>query len=130
MMKNLKYIIYLVFFLGICLHIFHVFTAFISSEGISSFSLGVLAWSLVPYIICLIILKSVGTPMKVLVASLLVLIVDAWVHVEVFITPAGSTAAVGLAVMPFWNIVIVIPIGCLLGWFIENYFKIEAVKKT
>jgi hypothetical protein len=126
--KNIKYVIYAILCLGVCLHIF---TALVNSTGgITSFSIGELIWSIVPYIICLIILRSVGTPIKALGASLLILIMDAWIYVNVFITPSSSTAAIGLIIMPFWNMVLVIPIGCLLGWLIEKYFKIESTKKT
>ena len=128
--KNLKYAIYIVLFLGASLHVFHVFTVFISHEGLTSFSLGIMAWSLVPYMLCLIILKSVGTPVKAFIAGLLILIMDIWVHVEVFVSPSGSTAAVGLVFMPLWNLVLVIPIGCIVGWVIEKYFKIETISKS
>ena len=127
-LKNLKYAIYVILFLGVCLHIFTVFVN--SSEGITSFSLGLMAWSIVPYIICLLILRSVGTPIKATGASLLILIMDAWIYAEVFIIPSSSTAAIGLIFMPFWNMVLVIPIGCFFGWLIEKYFKIETQKKT
>jgi hypothetical protein len=127
---NLKYAIYIVLFLGACLHIYHVFTAFIFTEGISSFSLGLTAWSVIPYIICLIILRSFGSPVKALVAGLFIFIMDILIHVEVFISPSGSTAAVGLVFMPLWNSVLVIPIGCSVGWVIEKYYKIEIIKKS
>jgi len=127
-LKNLEYAIYTILFLGVCLHIF---TAFVnSSERFTSFSLGVMAWSIVPYIICLIILRSVGTPIKALGASLLILIMDAWIYAEVFISPSSSNAAIGLIFMPFWDMVLVIPIGCLFGWLIEKYFKIETTERT
>ena len=131
MTKSLKYLkcaIYTILFLGACLHIF---TAFVnSSERFTSFSLGVMAWSIVPYIICLIILRSVDAPIKALGASLLILIMDAWIYAEIFISPSSSTAAIGLLFMPFWDMVLVIPIGCLFGWLIEKYFKIETTERT
>jgi len=55
---------------------------------------------------------------------------DILIHVEVFISPPGSTAAVGLVFMPLWNSVLVIPIGCSVGWVIEKYYKIETIKKS
>lgn len=127
-LKNIRYAIYVILFLGACLHIFTTFVN--SSGGITGFSLGVMLWSIVPYIICLIILRSVGTPIKVLGSSLIILIMDAWMYEEVFISPSSSTAALGLLIMPFWNMVLFIPIGCLLGWFAEKYFKIDITQKT
>jgi hypothetical protein len=129
-LKNLKYATYIIIFLSACLHIYHVFRAFISTEGISKFSLGVMAWSIVSYIICLIILNSFGIPVKALIAGLFILIMDIWVHVDVFLSPSGSTAAVGLLFIPLWNMVLIIPIGCFLGWLIEKYYEFEKTKQS
>ncbi len=89
--NNLQYVIYVILLLGVCLHIYAAYTAFINSdEGITSFSLDIMAWSIVPYIICLIILLAFGTPIKALGASLLILIMDAWIYKDVFISPSGD----------------------------------------
>jgi len=33
-----------------------------------------------------------------------------------FVAPAGLTAAVGLVAAPLWNLLLLLPLGVLLGW--------------
>jgi len=96
----------------------HLSTAFFQAEGgVSLFSFGLMVWSLLPYLIILIIINPMNKPQKALGATGTILFMDIWMYKEVFLTPRSSTAALGLLFMPLWNLIIFIPLGCLLGWF-------------
>jgi glycopeptide antibiotics resistance protein len=113
---------------GLVLHL----TTFLRAEGgVSSFSIGLLIWSLLPYVVVIIILHPMNKPQRALGATGTILFMDLWMYKEVFVTPGSSTAALGLLFMPLWNMIIFIPLGFLLGWlFLERKQKSEASGKT
>jgi hypothetical protein len=50
---------------------------------------------------------------------------DLLMHYWVFIAPAHSTAALGLLVMPLWNLMILSPIGALVVWGIDRFVRLR-----
>jgi len=100
--------------LGLGLHAYIAF--FMSAGGPDSFGIGLLQWSIVPYLVAGAIALISRNALMGIVAAGLVLLVDAWTFYEVFIHPKGSTAALALLWMPLWNLVLVVPLGALAGW--------------
>ena len=100
--------------------ILHLRTAFLgSSEAVDS-SIKLLAWSLLPYLIIIVFRKaSYGA----LCSAVVVFLFDLYMHLEVFVWPHSSTSAIGLLFMPMWNLVLVVPLSFLAGYFIEARIK-------
>ena len=101
--------------------ILHLKTAFWeSSEPFDSFSLKLLLLSLTPYVIIILFRKaSYGA----LCAAIVVFLFDLFMHLEAFVWPSSSTAALGLLFMPIWNLVFFLPLSFLAGYFIEERIK-------
>jgi hypothetical protein len=100
--------------LGVGLHVYIAF--FKSAGGPDSFGVGLLGWSIVPYLVAAGLALISRNLLIGIVPMALVLFVDAWTYYEVFIQPKGSTAALALLWMPLWNLVLVVPIGAGAGW--------------
>ena len=102
--------------------ILHLKTAFWkSSDPFSSFSIGLLVWSLFPYVA--IIFASRKAFYGGLCAAIVVFLFDLFMHLEVFVWPSSSTATLGVLFMPLWNLVLFIPLSFLAGYFIEKRLK-------
>jgi len=100
---------------------------FLSDGPMNSFLLGLIAWSIAPYIICGVILFGFHRSWPSAIGSFLVLAADLAMHHSVFIKPAGSTAAVGLVFMPIVNLAFILPVGLLIGWFVSRSAKTNAL---
>jgi len=99
----------------------HAYTAFFNSDvGPDSFTLGLMAWSFLPYLVVLVLLYVLRQPLIPLCAVIPILLLDLVNYYFVFVRPQSSTAAIGLLWMPLWNLVIVMPIGLLVGWLIQR----------
>lgn len=113
--NRIRQTIYVLIFTGVALHLKTAFWE--SSEPASGFSIGLLFWSLIPYLIIIAFRKaSYGAFCAVIVVFLF----DFFMHLEVFVWPGSSTAALGLLFMPLWNLVLFIPLSFLTGYFIEK----------
>ncbi len=66
-------------------------------------------WSLLPYVVCLIVLVLAKNPIPTIAAASVALAIDGLAHYEVFINPKGSTAALVLLFAPLWNTIIFVP---------------------
>ena len=94
----------------------HVYVSFVDASEVSPFALGLLAWSALPYVAAFVLALIAGRAMVGLLATALVLAVDAWTYYEVFLDPTASTAALALLWMPLWNLVLVVPLGAGVAW--------------
>ncbi len=95
--------------LGIALH------AHIGLVKSTSISLPLLLWSISPYVIGGLLVAA--GPSHVFVGALaLVCMADLLLFRSIFTYPTSSTAPIALIFMPMWNIVVIGPIGALLGW--------------
>ena len=104
--------------LGVAFHVL----AFLSDgelDGMMAEAAIFLAWLILPYLVCLAILRWTRKPVLVCPAVLLMLAIDILGYIE-FQTSDSSTAALGLLVWPAINIVIAIPLGLLIGWLIQR----------
>lgn len=108
--------------LVLCGLLIHLKTAFReSSDPWSGFTVGLLLWSLLPYLV--IELASRKSSWGALCAAVAVFLADLYVHLAVFVWPGSSTAPLGLVAMPLWNLVLVVPVSFVAGYVIEKRFK-------
>lgn len=108
--------------LVLCGVVLHLKTAFWeSSDPWSGFSIGLLLWSLLPYLV--VELAGRKSSWGALCAVVAVFLSDLYVHLGVFVWPDSSTAPLGLVAMPLWNLVLLVPVSFLAGYFIEKRFN-------
>lgn len=98
------------------------------STGIVMFSAFIVLWSILPYIIYVLVASRVKNKTKTVSAGMLLLGVDISFHIYIFFFPGSSTDAISLLFLPFWLIILVIPIGILLGGLIDKVIYIAKVK--
>lgn len=64
--------------------------------------------------------KSIGALMG---GGILILGVDILIHIQVLYFPSSSTDSIALLILPFWQSVIIMPVGFLLGWLVEKLIR-------
>jgi apolipoprotein N-acyltransferase len=102
--------------------ILHLRTAFwIFSNPFDSFSIGLLVWSLFPYIA--IIFASRKASYGGLCAAIVVFLFDLFMYLVIFVWLRSSSAVMGLLFMPLGHVVLFIPLSFLAGYFIEKRLK-------
>jgi hypothetical protein len=99
---------------GVLLHLYTVI--FQADGGLSLFGLGLLAYSLVPYAVATALARYPRTAAGATGFATGALVGDLYMHYLAFIAPMSSTAALGLLVAPFWNLVLLRPVGAAIGW--------------
>ena len=106
----------------LCGLLLHLKTAFLeSSDPWSGFTIGLLLWSLLPYLV--LELAGRKSSWGALCAAFVVFFADLYVHLGVFVWPGSSTAPLGLVAMPLWNLALFIPVSFLAGYLIEKRFR-------
>jgi hypothetical protein len=98
----------------------HTYTAAALASG---FHAGFWLWSLSPYFVAALLLWKGRWPCATFGAALLPALADVAAHVSVFYFPSGSTAALGLFAAPLWNLILLLPLGALLGWLADRRAK-------
>lgn len=103
----------------VCGVLLHAYTAlFVAAGGLSPFRLGLVLWSWVPYALGgALIKRNVGAAAG---AALFVLAADGLGFYLAFVNPQGSTSSLVLLFMPMWNLLLVGPVGALLGWLVSR----------
>jgi sulfite exporter TauE/SafE len=76
-----------------------------------------LAWSLVPYLLCLALSAFAATRVPVIAGAILALAFDLWTYYSV-ITSQSSTAVLAFLWGPIWNTIIVVPLATFVAWLI------------
>jgi hypothetical protein len=77
-------------------------------------------WALFPYVayyLASLKLKSAGA---IIGGGIFILGVDILIHIQIFYFPGSSTDSIALLTIPFWESIIIMPIGFLFGWLIEK----------
>lgn len=111
--------------LGIALHGY--ISLFKADAGPNAFTLGLFAWSAVPYAICLLVaLPGKGWPLLGFFGAAAALIADLNSYRFVFVAPASSTAVIGLLFAPFVNLLVLVPLGMLVGYGLGRWFSRRA----
>lgn len=80
-------------------------------------------WALFPYIAYYLASSKSKSAGAIIGGGVLILGFDILIRIQVFYLPGSSTDAIALLTMPFWQSVIIMPIGFLLGWFVEKLVK-------
>ncbi len=102
----------------------HVYTLGFKAEGgWSWFMLGLLLFSLLPYAIAAKMSRFARLAGSAVGFAAGALVGDLFMHYQVFMVPNGSSAALGLLIMPFWNLLILGPLGALVGWAIARLLR-------
>ena len=110
---------------AICLSglLLHLFTVTFRGEGDLDwaglgFLAGLLVWSLVPYLVwaSVALIKRHMDP--AIGGAAATLGFDLYMHYSVFVSPTGSTAALGLLFAPLWNLLLFGPIGASTSWLL------------
>ena len=102
----------------------HVYTYSFKAQGEFDFTtFGFLLMASMPYIICLILILAKNNSVMPLAGSILPLLIDTFTYYSVFIKPSSSTASIALLWMPIWNMLLVLPLGLLIGYGIEKDMK-------
>jgi hypothetical protein len=95
----------------------HAYTIALKAEGgWSLFTIGLFAYSLTPYTAAVVMASFRSTARAATGFAAGALIGDLFMNYSVFIAPKGSTAALGLLLMPMWNLFLLGPIGAILAW--------------
>ncbi len=96
----------------------HLKTALIESSGpVDSFTLGLFSISIFPYLMILFLRKKYYGS---LCAAIGVFVIDLFFHLDAFVFPSSSTAALGLLFIPFFNTLVVIPLSFLFSYFVKK----------
>jgi hypothetical protein len=104
--------------------VLHTYTELVEA---SSFTVGFWLWSLSPYIVGGLLLVLARQPHAATGALVLPVIMDSITFYSVFVAPGGSTAALGLLFVPLWNLVIFVPLGGTVGWWVGKRLRENAL---
>ena len=80
------------------------------------------AWTTLPYGVCGIALTVMKSAAPATVTAGIVAAMDVLNAYSVFVEPTSSTAALNLIWIPFWNLILICPIGLLVGKIIAERF--------
>lgn len=84
----------------------------------SKLHLGFWLWGLSPYFVGGVLLFLLRQPQATVGALAIPVVMDTVNFYSVFLSPQGSTAALGYIFVPLWNLVVFVPLGGLIGWWI------------
>ena len=100
--------------IGILLHFYEFLIGFEAQA--KSLSIAFLVWSGLPYFVALFLIFLMRRTLIPLFGVVGPLVLDTVNHYYVFIEPASSTAGLNLLWIPVWNIVVLQPMGWVVGW--------------
>ncbi len=99
----------------------HLYTALIRSSQVDGFTIGLLIWSWMPYLLIWLIAVRRNRHVRALFPIVFVLTFDLFVHASVFHFAKSSTASLGLLWAPLWNLILIVPLGLVIGLGVERY---------
>jgi hypothetical protein len=106
--------------LVIAVGLLHIGSLLYQAEGpIDGFLVGLLALSALPYFVCIVLLRVVNNVGAALGGLVAIVALDAFMYWAVFISPRGSTAAVGSVFAPIWKLFVLLPLGALIGFAVD-----------
>ena len=95
--------------------VLHTFTWTVMA---SSFSFGFWLLSLSPYIAAALLYFAFRKPHAAAGAVILPAVLDAGAYYWAFVDPQSDMAGLGLVVVPIWNMLLLVPIGAGIGWWV------------
>ena len=110
--------------MGMILHVYTGYHFFKTSVETDLLLLrGIIVWSWLPYLVCLLLAVGKRNFLIPLCGALLPLCLDLMTYHSVFINPTSSTAPLALLFMPLWNLMLFMPLGLLAGSLIVRAKK-------
>jgi ABC-type spermidine/putrescine transport system permease subunit I len=79
--------------------------------------------ALLPYVVCLVLFITKKQSIMSFSGAVAPVLLDMFTYYSVFVSPTSSTASLALLWMPIWNLIIFMPIGLLIGYFIDRRRK-------
>ncbi len=88
----------------------------------------VVACNILPYLVCLFLVRTVQRPLAPLCASILLLIADLWLFKDIIVYKGFSfdTFVYSLVITmraPLWKMALVLPAGCIVGLLIDKRLR-------
>lgn len=99
--------------------LFGVLLAIVTDLKGGSPSIWYILWASLPYGIYYLAAMKAGTGATI-GGGLLILGIDMLIRIQVAFFPGSSTDSIALLIMPFWQSVVIMPVGFLLGWLVEK----------
>ena len=116
---------YLVLSLGAALH---VYLAASNTIELTFNVMVTLFLSMLPYVMCLVLLSCSNNPLMALCAGLLLLAADLLLFRNFLFDNSGvGYNLIGIST-PVWKMVLLMPLGCFIGRMIDNYVKARGNK--
>ena len=85
-------------------------------------------WVLLPYIFFYVTSLSLKNNYASVSAGSLLTVVDYCLRISVYYFPGSSTSVVSLLFIPYWLMVIILPVGITIGWIIGKMVGIRGSK--
>lgn len=104
--------------------VLHTYTNVVEASG---FSFGFWLWALSPYVAGGALFWLFRQPQATVGALILPAFMDAGTFYSVFVAPEHSTAALGLLFVPLWNLVVFVPLGGGVGWWVGKRLRETAL---
>jgi uncharacterized protein YneF (UPF0154 family) len=76
--------------------------------------------ALLPYVVCLVLFFIKKQSIMSFSGAIAPVLFDMFTYYSVFVSPTSSTASLALLWMPIWNLIIFMPIGLLIGYFVDR----------
>lgn len=109
----------------IALGMLHTSITFYDARGqIDLITLGLIVYSWLPYLVCLLLAVGKTNPIIPLCGAILPFFLDLMMYCS---AATSSTAPIGLIFMPLWNLVLSMPIGLLVGFLIVRCKKRKTI---
>ncbi len=113
---------YLVAAVGILMYVAALVERF---DRLHPYTFWVVVFNILPYLVCLFLVRIVQRPITALCASILLLVVDVWLYKGIIAFHGFSLdtfvySAVITMYAPLWKMALVIPVGCLVGLMIHK----------
>jgi hypothetical protein len=101
---------------GIALNLY----IFVFTGVVGVFTILLFLFSSFPYLVCLSITIWKNKPLIALGGSILPILSSSLMYYD-FINSTSSTAAIGLGIVPLFNLIVLMPIGMLIGYLINRH---------
>ncbi len=97
-------------------------------DRLHPYTFWVVAFNVLPYIVCLFLVRTVQRPLAPLCASVLLLVTDTWLFKNIIAFKGFSLdtfvySAVITMYAPLWKMALVLPVGCIVGLMIDKRLR-------
>ncbi len=94
-------------------------------DRLHPYTFWVMVFNILPYLVCLFLVRTAQRPLAALCASVLLLIVDTWLFKDIIAFKGFSLdtfvySTVITMYAPLWKMALVVPAGCIVGLMIDK----------